>query len=821
MTLSIPGYRILAELGSGASGTVYKAVQEGLGREVALKLLAPGLFDARETRARFLREAKLQAGLSHPALLALYDFGFAGERPFLVTELAAGGTLRDKLAGRGLSPLREALRVGREIALGLEAAHGAGVVHRDLKPENVLLTADGQPKVCDFGLAKADRPGQTVKTQAGVILGTPGYIAPEAILGRSAGPPADIYALGVLLYETICGSRPFEGASASEVIRAQLDGVATSLRQRAPGVSLELETLVLSCLATEPGNRPRSAGEVARRLVPVESEAPVEPLDESKRTAVRAMPSGLRRPAALGTSRQSVAARAPVATVAGRQAAQVSAESPRPGLRAAFVLALVTLAAAAFTSSTRRQAPAPVPAAASPAAPAEAPAGAAANRDELAGFLRRTNLAAGGDRVRLRFAGKAPVAIDATATTTSPPADEKSVRVAADARELEIPGLQPNTLYQCRLSAAGATNTTTFRTLEVVKKPALLVIVRPVPGLAFLRVAASGDSVVAILRREMDPLDHRILGIWSADRGETWSPPLELSAGPRVRVPPTIAAASGAIMAGWAEGDGYGFTNPASLVRSFDVASARWEKSESFPGGTSLGVAAVEAPAGGFLLMLGMPPAGVPLGRMSWDARGHGPLLPCDLSQTVGRLLLTRAAGHPVALLDNTNSNAKKEILCSRGIDPEGARWASPVKIATTRTALDEVDLCAEGNTVCVVYRSHRRVQVACSPDAGRSFPVTTDPFPTVATGKAPTLVAAGGTFHLLTLDQGQVGERYDLAFARSTDGVRWESEGRVVMPLDYSRGARLAAFPDRLLAFVLNDRFGLVCLRRPLGPGK
>ncbi|MBI2943100.1 MAG: serine/threonine protein kinase, partial [Candidatus Wallbacteria bacterium] len=146
-TVHIPGYRILERLGAGASGTVYLAVHEQLERRVALKVLAAGLFDAGETRARFLREAKLQARFSHPNLLRLFDAGFAGDHPYLAMELATGGSLRQSLSGSGSLAPREVAQVGASIAGGLAHAHATGIVHRDLKPENVLLSADGVVKV--------------------------------------------------------------------------------------------------------------------------------------------------------------------------------------------------------------------------------------------------------------------------------------------------------------------------------------------------------------------------------------------------------------------------------------------------------------------------------------------------------------------------------------------------------------------------------------------------------------------------------------------------------------------------------------------------
>lgn len=163
---------MIQEIASGASATVYRAEQLDLGRIVALKLLAPGLFDAEETRARFVREAKLQGRLQHPNILPVFDAGFADGRPYLIMELIDGGSLRDLLLSRGCLELLEALRIMRDTAAGLACAHDSGVIHRDLKPENVLIGSGGTCRVADFGLAKS--PALTVVDDE-VILGIVGF----------------------------------------------------------------------------------------------------------------------------------------------------------------------------------------------------------------------------------------------------------------------------------------------------------------------------------------------------------------------------------------------------------------------------------------------------------------------------------------------------------------------------------------------------------------------------------------------------------------------------------------------------------------------
>ncbi|MBI2943200.1 MAG: serine/threonine protein kinase [Candidatus Wallbacteria bacterium] len=282
----VPGYRILQELASGASGTVYRALQEQLGREVALKILAPGLFGAAETRARFLREAKLQARLVHPNLLHVYDAGFAGSRPWLAMELVEGGTLRDLLIRRGRLPQHEALALALGIGHGLAAAHQSRIIHRDLKPENVLLGDEWTPKVADFGLAKQLGAGHTLQTAADRVMGTPGYIAPEALLGAPASEAADIYALGAMLHEMLAGRKAFRGETAQEILQSQVAGSATPLSEELPGCPGRLEELLLDCLSGEPGKRPPAVSVVIERLEALLGELPATPVSGQNASAV-------------------------------------------------------------------------------------------------------------------------------------------------------------------------------------------------------------------------------------------------------------------------------------------------------------------------------------------------------------------------------------------------------------------------------------------------------------------------------------------------------------------------------------------------------
>jgi photosystem II stability/assembly factor-like uncharacterized protein/predicted Ser/Thr protein kinase len=267
---TLPGYEMLGELGRGGMGVVYKARQQSLNRFVAVKVIDPQGQATPEQRARFRAEAEAIARLQHPNILHVYEVGEQDGCPYLLMEYVDGGSL----AQRYRPPVSPAVaaEVVQTLARALHFAHLRKVVHRDLKPSNVLVTADGVLKVADFGLAKClDGPGG--QTGSGVILGTPGYMAPEQARGqRSAvGPAADVYALGGILYELLTGRLPFEGETALDVLfRAATEAPVPPSRLR-PGVPAGLEAACMKCLNKEPTQRYPSALELAEALRPARS----------------------------------------------------------------------------------------------------------------------------------------------------------------------------------------------------------------------------------------------------------------------------------------------------------------------------------------------------------------------------------------------------------------------------------------------------------------------------------------------------------------------------------------------------------------------
>jgi serine/threonine protein kinase len=265
-------YQVDSLVGKGGMGEVYRARDTRLNRDIALKVLPPPFSSDPDRIARFTQEARTTALLNHPNIVAVYDVGSHEGIPFVVSEFLHGETLREQMAA-GPLPLDAAVRFGIEVARGLVAAHDVGVVHRDLKPENIFVTDDGRLKILDFGLAKSgDRtfaqPSResSLSTSSGVILGTVGYMSPEQVAGVCADHRSDIFSLGVVMFEMVCGAAPFHRPTAVETLNAILKEDPVSLRRQRRKVPCELDLVVRHCLEKKPEARFQTARDLIFNL---------------------------------------------------------------------------------------------------------------------------------------------------------------------------------------------------------------------------------------------------------------------------------------------------------------------------------------------------------------------------------------------------------------------------------------------------------------------------------------------------------------------------------------------------------------------------
>src|ERR1700683_3058486 len=270
-------YEIVAPLGAGGMGEVYRARDLRLGRDVALKILPESFARDADRLRRFEQEARAVAALNHPNILAVFDIGQNEGSPFLVSELLEGETLRAALDA-GALPQRKTIEYGVQIAHGLAAAHEKAIVHRDLKPENIFVTKDGRIKILDFGLAKLVQSSGDVEncvtlatlptgaTAAGVVLGTPGYMAPEQVRGQTADARTDIFALGAVLYEMLSGVRVFRRDTPAESMSAILREDPPDIADATRPVSPALDRIVRRCLEKSPEQRFQSARDLSFAL---------------------------------------------------------------------------------------------------------------------------------------------------------------------------------------------------------------------------------------------------------------------------------------------------------------------------------------------------------------------------------------------------------------------------------------------------------------------------------------------------------------------------------------------------------------------------
>ncbi len=292
-------YEILAPLGSGGMGDVYRARDTHLNREVAVKVLSPNFEDDPNLLMRFQREAHVLASLNHPNIVTIYDVGQDSHTVYIAMELVDGKVL-DEILAAGAMPTRDVLDIGKQIGAGLAVAHESGIVHRDLKPKNVMIRKDGLAKILDFGLSKlapgfppSASDGTTAATEQGVLLGTIDYMSPEQASGLPTDFRSDQFSFGSLLYEMVTGKRPFHRETGAQTLAAIIEDEPKPIASLNPNVPAALENIVHRCMAKKPEKRYTSTQELARALKKIRDSTATEEtrsLPAIARTYLRRLP---------------------------------------------------------------------------------------------------------------------------------------------------------------------------------------------------------------------------------------------------------------------------------------------------------------------------------------------------------------------------------------------------------------------------------------------------------------------------------------------------------------------------------------------------
>ncbi|MBE0712056.1 MAG: protein kinase, partial [Candidatus Aminicenantes bacterium] len=284
-------YRIVEEIGRGGMGVVFKAEDIRLQRTVALKFLPPHLADSAELKERFLIEARAAAALSHPNICVIHEVGEDEKRPYIAMEYVEGETLRDRIKKKPLAT-EDALSIASQVAAGLGEAHHKGIVHRDIKSANIMVTAKGQAKVMDFGLAKLRGGSSLTKSQT--TLGTVAYMSPEQAKGEEVDGCTDLWSLGVVLYEMLTGELPFKGDRDLSIIHSIVHEDPKPIKSRKPPVPLELQQVITRALKKNRDSRYGSAGDMLKDLKAYETSLQLE---RSGALSFKTLIRRLRRPA--------------------------------------------------------------------------------------------------------------------------------------------------------------------------------------------------------------------------------------------------------------------------------------------------------------------------------------------------------------------------------------------------------------------------------------------------------------------------------------------------------------------------------------------
>jgi len=332
-------YEIVASIGAGGMGEVYRARDPKLDREIALKVLSVELASSSEHLRRFEQEARAASALNHPNIISIYDVGRDDSHAYIAMELVEGKDLRDMTA-MGLMPMKQLVRVATKLADGLAAAHERGIVHRDLKPENVIVSSEGFVKILDFGLAKLMRTiGQNdttmPQTMPGSVFGTVGYMSPEQARGRAMDFRSDQFSIGVMLYELLAGQRPFDEPSPAETMAAIIRNDPKPLREIRSDVPRDLDRIIMRCLEKDPNDRYGSTRDLARDLREVRNIFVTPSLAERVSTA---RPRFIARPKKRAGAFIAIALSVLTIIIAVRSARRASTTAPASNVKSIGVL---------------------------------------------------------------------------------------------------------------------------------------------------------------------------------------------------------------------------------------------------------------------------------------------------------------------------------------------------------------------------------------------------------------------------------------------------------------------------------------------------
>jgi serine/threonine-protein kinase len=360
-------YRVLRKLGQGGMGSVYLAEQVSVARKVALKVLHGDFAADEDFVKRFRLEARLAASLNHRNVITIHEFDQADDGSlFIAMEYLEGHTLNDLIRDHGALPVGRAVRLGLQIAQGLEAAHRAGVIHRDIKPHNIMVVAGDEVKLMDFGIARLQDAAGSGLTRTGVVMGTPAYMAPEQIEGGDVTERTDIYAFGIVLYEMLAGSVPFMAATPRAILTKHLQERPTPLRAIKPSVPIAVERVVMQTLEKDPAARPATMGEVINGLSATASYGAPSAFPQTEDVG------GVVAELATGRQRTQMDAPAP----AGAGAATAAVAEPRPARSSrkfmaitVGVVAVVLIAVGGIVYFAWPSRPVPPPAGVAPPAP--------------------------------------------------------------------------------------------------------------------------------------------------------------------------------------------------------------------------------------------------------------------------------------------------------------------------------------------------------------------------------------------------------------------------------------------------------------------